>query len=163
MRCTFVAALPAKDSLAVMTFADRPKLVQDLSPDRAAAIAAIGKYQSNGGTALYDAIAESALRLEQVDGRRAIVVLTDGRDENNPGTAPGSVRTLADTSALVKETSSTVFAIGLGAKVDRQTLEFLAQLSGGEAYFPDVSAGRRRVLRPASPFRDPLHIDQQAR
>jgi VWFA-related protein len=147
---SFVKALPAKDSLAVLTFADRPNLVQDLSPDRAAAMAAIDQYTAAGGTALYDAIGESALRLERVDGRRVIVVLTDGRDENSPGTAPGSVRTLQEVAGLVKEVGAPVFGIGLGAKVDRITLEYLAQVSGGESYFPEdvstLAAEYRRVL-----------------
>ena len=30
-------------------------------------------------------------RLKGIEGRRVVVVMTDGRDENNPGTAPGSV------------------------------------------------------------------------
>ena len=147
---SFVAAVRPQDSLAVMIFSDKPRLVQDLSMNRDLALAAIGRYQSAGGTALYDAIGDSVDRLEQVEGRRAIVVLTDGRDENNPGTAPGSVRTLPQISAQVKESASTVFAIGLGPKVDRTTLESLAQLSGGEAYFPEnvstLSAEYRRVL-----------------
>ena len=57
---------------------------------------------------------------------------------------------MAQVSAQVKETASTVFAIGLGPKVDRLALEALAQQSGGEAYFPEnVSAlgtEYRRVL-----------------
>jgi hypothetical protein len=69
-----------------------------------------------------------------------MVVLTDGRDENNPGTAPGSVHTLEDVINLTREIESTTFAIGLGPKVDRATLERLAIESGGESYFPaDVS------------------------
>jgi hypothetical protein len=63
-------------------------------------------------------------------------VLTDGRDENNPGTAPGSVRSLDDVIALVKDTDAVIYSIGLGTKVDRAPLERLARLSGGQAYFP---------------------------
>jgi hypothetical protein len=45
---------------------------------------------------------------------------------------------------------ATVYAIGLGAKVDRAPLEQLAEVSGGEVYYPEnVSAleeNYRRVL-----------------
>jgi Ca-activated chloride channel family protein len=148
---SFVAALPAKDSLGVMTFADRPILAHDLSTNRDSALRAIGTYTAVGGTALYDALGESFLRLQRVKvGRRVVVVLTDGRDEDNPGTAPGSTRTLPDVLALMKEVGATVFGIGLGPKVDRGTIEHIAQASGGESYFPqDVSllaADYRRVL-----------------
>ena len=147
---SFVASVRPQDSLGVMLFSDKPRLMQDFSTNREASLWSIGQYKSGGGTALYDAIGESAERLQKEDTRRAVVVLTDGRDENNPGTAPGSVRTLPQISELVRESGTTVFGIGLGPKVDRATLESLAQVSGGEAYFPEnvstLQAEYRRVL-----------------
>jgi VWFA-related protein len=147
---SFVEALPAKDLLGVVTFADSVELAHDLSTDREGALAAIANYRAAGGTALHDAMHRSVSRLLQSQGRRAVVVMTDGRDENNPGTAPGSVRTLADVLALLKDSGIIVYPIGLGPKVDRDTLERLSKATGGEAYFPlDVStlaAEYRRVL-----------------
>jgi len=147
---SFVASLPAKDNLAVMLFADRPTIVEDLGTDRDASLAAIQKYEAAGGTALYDALFYGLSRLENVTGRRVVVVLTDGRDENNPGTAPGSDHTLPQVLGLLKQVGAMVFGIGLGPKVDRDPLEQLTQTSGGEAYYPeDVSslgAEYRRVL-----------------
>src|SRR5256885_12040359 len=90
----FVAALRPEDSLAPMLFADQAVFVHDLTKDRDAATKAIDGYVATGGTALYDALSDAIARLKKVEGRRAIVVLTDGRDENNPGTGPGSLRTL---------------------------------------------------------------------
>ncbi|HWF84963.1 MAG TPA: hypothetical protein VG222_08960, partial [Vicinamibacterales bacterium] len=63
-------------------------------------------------------------------------VLTDGKDENNPGTAPGSEHTLDEVLKLVNSVNATVFPIGLGTKVERPVLERLAAVSGGEALFP---------------------------
>ena len=69
-----------------------------------------------------------------------LVVMTDGRDENNPGTGPGSTRSFPDVLGHLKESGATVFGIGLGTKVDAKPLETLAELSGGRALFPtDVS------------------------
>src|SRR5262245_53857597 len=132
----FVAALRPEDSLAPLLFADQAVFAHDLTKDRDAVTKAIDGYVANGGTALYDALADALTRLKRVEGRRAIVVLTDGRDENNPGTGPGSLRTLDEVTALVKETNAVIFAIGLGVRVDRPPLERLAHLSGGQAYFP---------------------------
>lgn len=147
---SFVEAMPQKDSLGVMTFADRPELLHDLSTDREGALAAIDKYVSIGGTALYDALHESISRLTRVEGRRAVVIMSDGRDENNPGTAPGSVRRLIDVLGVLKDSNVSVYSIGLGPKVDRETIEKVTQASFGEAYYPqDVStlaAEYRRVL-----------------
>jgi Ca-activated chloride channel homolog len=144
----FVGTLRPEDSLAPLLFADQVFFEHDLTRDRDAANKAIDGYLATGGTALYDALSDALNRLKRVDGRRAIVVLTDGRDENNPGTAPGSLRTLDNVLALVKETDATIFAIGLGVKVDRPLLERLARLSGGQAYFPvEVSELRDQYRR----------------
>lgn len=137
----FVDALRPEDSLAPMLFADQAVFAHDLTKDRQAAAKAIDSYAATGGTALYDALADGLARLKRVEGRRAIVVLTDGRDENNPGTGPGSARTLDDVVAMVKEANATIFTIGLGTKVDRAALEQLARLSGGQAYFPVEASG----------------------
>ena len=146
----FARQLPGKDRVGVITFADRPVLTQDLSVVREFILAAIGRYQAAGGTALYDAIADALARLRKAEGRKAIVVLTDGRDEDNPGTGPGSVRSLDDVLGALEEVDATVYAIGLGPDVDRGTLERIAEVSSGEAYFPaDVTvlgADYRRIL-----------------
>jgi hypothetical protein len=66
--------------------------------------------------------------------------MTDGRDENNPGTGPGSVRKLDDVAALIQQTGAAVFGIGLGVNVDQEPLKKVAEWSGGRAFFPaDVS------------------------
>jgi VWFA-related protein len=136
----FVAALRPEDKVGIMLFADDVTLVQDLTADRAASNQAIDSYRTGGGTALYDAVSTALSRLEHTEGRRVIVAMTDGRDENNPGTAPGSTHTLNDVKRQLKENGTTMFAIGLGTKVDAAPLKELADLSGGRALLPqDVS------------------------
>lgn len=147
---TFVKALRPADQLALTMFADQAAVVHDLTTKREWTIEGIDQYTAKGGTALNDAVYNSLTRLGSVDGRRAIVLLTDGRDENGPGTAPGSRHSLADVLAQIRGLDATIYAIGLGPKVDRPTLEKLASASGGEAFFPqtvDVLAGEyRRVV-----------------
>ncbi len=65
--------------------------------------------------------------------------MTDGRDENNAGTGPGSVHTLDEVrERLLKALDAVVFPVGLGPQIDRPVLEQLARDSGGEAsQFPD--------------------------
>ena len=100
----------------------------------------IDHYVAGGGTALYDAVYDSLSRLKGIDGRRMVIVMTDGRDENNPGTAPGSTHTFQQVLDHLKQVDAVVFTVGLGPKIDRPVLEQLAAVSGGEAYFPaDVS------------------------
>lgn len=144
---TFVGALRAEDKLALMLFADKPELVNDLSLNRKSTEEAIGSYRANGGTALYDAIGDSLALLSREQGRRVVVVMTDGRDEDNPGKGPGSKRTLADVLKLQKESGAVVFGIGLGTQVDREPLERLAAASGGQALFPADAAGLEAQYR----------------
>jgi VWFA-related protein len=147
---TFIKALPPKDSLAMMQFADEVAVTQDFSTNRDAALDAVKLYIANGGTALYDALGESMVRLKDIKGRRAVVVLTDGRDENNPGTAPGSLRTLDDVLADAKTVGAAVFGIALGPRVDRDPLEQLAKMTGGETYYPsdvtELEGEYKRIL-----------------
>jgi Ca-activated chloride channel homolog len=132
----FVGTVRPEDRLAVVVFADQSVVAHDLTQDREAVLRTIAEYRADGGTALYDALCDSFSLVKQVPGRRAIVVLTDGRDENNPGTAPGSTRTWDDVTRALKETEVTVFTVGLGTKIDPNHLKALVAASGGQAYFP---------------------------
>ena len=136
----FVGAVRPEDSLALITFADQPRVEHALGKDRELTLDAIGKYKPAGGTALNDALWDALQQLKIVAGRRAIVVLTDGRDENSASNGPGSAHSIEDVLALGREVGATIFPVGLGTRVDTEVLQHLAKLSGGEAYFsPDPS------------------------
>ena len=146
---SFVRALRPGDQLALLLFADEAVMVHDLTTNRRWTVDAIDQYKASGGTALNDALADALNRLKVVDGRRAIVVLTDGRDENGPGTAPGSRHSFGDVLGLVGQLDVAVYGIGLGPKVDRPVLEKIASTSGGEAFFPETVAGLEGEYRRA--------------
>jgi VWFA-related protein len=143
----FVDALRPEDSLGLLQFADQSALLHDLTTSRESVLKTIDAYTAIGGTALYDALWDGLTRLQQVKGRRAIVVVTDGRDENNPGTAPGSVRTQQEVLDLLPQTETIIYAIGIGPNVDRAFLDKIASVSSGESYFPDNVAGLRDDYR----------------
>jgi VWFA-related protein len=134
---TFVTAVRPEDRLALMMFSDQAAMVHDLTTNRDWTMTGLDQYKATGGTALNDALYSALSRLKPIDGRRAVVVLTDGRDENGPGTAPGSRHSLAEVLAQVEDVDATIYAIGLGPHVDRGLLETLAKRSGGEAFFPE--------------------------
>ena len=145
---SFVQALRPEDSLGLILFADRAVFAHDLSTTRSWSLEAIDRYQASGGTALYDATWNALMRLRGIEGRRVVVLMTDGRDENNPGTGPGSVHGADQVLERLRSVDATVFTIGLGSKIDREPLERLAQESGGEAAFPeDVSLLPREFRR----------------
>ena len=98
-------------------------------------------------------------------GRRVVVVMTDGRDENAASTGPGSTRTWDEVLATARATGATVYAIGFGTNVDTAELDELTRLTGGEAYFTNditraraaLPAGRRR---PAPPLHPGVYVHQ---
>jgi Ca-activated chloride channel homolog len=145
---TFVEALRPQDKLSLLFFSDGVLVAHDLSTNRQTSFDAINDYKPVGGTALYDAMAGALTTLKPVEGRRAVVLMSDGRDENNPGTAPGSRHTLAEVLELVQEVEATILPIGLGTNLDRPGLERFAEISGGLAYFPsDASELRAQFVR----------------
>ncbi len=132
----FVESLRPEDKLSLLFFSDGVVTAHDLGTNRKTSLEAIDSYKPVGGTALYDGLSDAFATLKAVEGRRAVVVMTDGRDENNPGTAPGSRHTLAEVLDMAREVDATVLPIGLGTNLDRAGLERLADISGGIAYFP---------------------------
>jgi VWFA-related protein len=129
----FVSSLKADDPLGIEMFSDRAELAHDLSPARWVSHRNIERYVAHGGTALYDAMVDSMVRLGTVPGRRVVVVMTDGRDENATSTGPGSTHHWEDVLATARTTGATVYAIGFGANVDVARLSELAANTGGEA------------------------------
>ena len=137
---SFVEALKPEDALSVLLFSDVSTFAHDLTTDRRKSVSAVDGYVAHGGTALYDALTDALMRLKQAEGRKIVVLLSDGRDEDNAGTGPGSARNQDDVFSALRDTDTMVYPIGLGPRVDRELLERIAAESGGVAYFPeDVS------------------------
>jgi VWFA-related protein len=135
-----VTAIRPEDSVGMILFSDRAVFAHDLTRNRQWSLQAIDQYKAKGGTALYDAVYDSLQRLRGIEGRRVVVVLTDGKDEDNSGRAAGSTHTFDQVLERLKAVDATVFTIALGTKIDAAPLERLARESGGDAYFPqDVS------------------------
>ena len=146
----FISALRPQDRLSLVLFADESALVHDLTTRRESTLQAVDEYAVRGGTALYDALFDSLARLKPIEGRRAIVVMTDGRDENNPGTGPGSRHSFADVLEELRQVDATIYTIGMGSNVERSVLEQVSRESGGESFFPsaidELPGDYRRVI-----------------
>ena len=101
-----------QDEMFLYRFDSRPELVQGWTEDRQAIRRALGVVKPNGGTAIYDTIAE-ALPLANAGTRRkkALVVISDGNDTSS--------RTKVDQIAsLARRTEVIVYAIGIDASGD---------------------------------------------
>jgi Ca-activated chloride channel homolog len=146
----FVGALRSDDPLGLLVFADAPVVAHGFSLDRSQSARTIGDYTTKGGTALYDGLYDGLGQLATREGRRVLVVMSDGRDENAQSTGPGSTRTWDDVLKQARDIDATVYVVGLGSKVDRARLEQIAAVTGGEAYFTgnasELEQHYRRIL-----------------
>lgn len=132
----FVASLRPEDEIGMIMFANRAEYIHSPTTRRDHALEAIDRYVADGGTALYDALYDSLAQIGDVKGRRVVVVVTDGQDENAQSNGPGSLRAWEDVLRKLQQVEATVYAVGVGSRVDRSRLLELARRSGGAAYFP---------------------------
>lgn len=77
----FVEQLRPEDRVIVISFDDRIRVLSEATNDRFALRSAIRQSETGGGTRLYDALDLVIKdRLNRIDGRKAIVLFTDGVD-----------------------------------------------------------------------------------
>lgn len=127
----FLSALKPSDRAAVLAFGSRVVGFTPLSTDRSAARAAVLEAATAGETALYDATAVALRKLRQANGRRAVVLFTDGEDNRSRMAAEQVID-------LARSSEASVFAVGLGvneAKELVRTLDRIAIETGGRSWF----------------------------
>jgi VWFA-related protein len=155
---SFRRALDPADRIAVMRFSDEIELAQDWRNDEAALARALkAKSLGAGKSAIYDALVLAAAKLNEVAGRRAIILLTSGL--NTAGQAD-----FHDAMAAIQNAGAAVYAFSqteaIAAAIRRQETQIrrrdqtfdgaslallataeaqltaLAEQSGGMIYFP---------------------------
>lgn len=126
----FIDQLKEDDRALVIDFDDKVYLIQDLTSDKAALKEAASSTEALGGTAIYDALHAAFRKLRGIDGRKAIVLLTDGDDTNSQFPFE---RVLEE----AKTQDVLIYAIGLGPTVRKGALKEFTDATGGRAYFVD--------------------------
>lgn len=118
----FLGILEDRDDGLVVTFADGVEIAQPLTGDVGALEAAIEAAEVGGGTALYDAVWRTARMFEGFDGRRVLVLLSDGQDEAASGLEPGSLHTLEEAVDQAQRNEVMIFPIALGRDLHKDYL-----------------------------------------
>jgi VWFA-related protein len=154
----FVDAMSPDDRLLVMHFDDTLHGGDAPVADRRQAKDQLEAITPGGGTALYDALYSAAERLTGIEGRRAIVLLSDGRDQALSDNEPGSLHIFEEALERVQRSDAAVYAIGLGRRLDQEMdleqrrslkdmLDMLARQTGGRSYFPEHPGVLEQVYR----------------
>lgn len=136
---TYVSQMRPGDQAGLMTYDTKTYYVQPITTDTAALTAAIDALVTGGDTAMYNALVEAEKNLEPVNGRKSIIVMTDGLDNKSQSTAD-------DVIAGVGQSGLTISTIGFGdaatkgqVGLDEAGLKSLAEKTGGlYAYAQDA-------------------------
>jgi VWFA-related protein len=126
---SFVETLRPEDQALVIDFDDKVFLVQDLTADHEDLTEAITTTQALGATAIYDAMHAAFRKIQDIKGRRAIVLLSDGDDTASQFSYN---RILEEAKAH----NVIIYGIGLGGG-DRKVLKEFPDVTGGRAFFVD--------------------------
>ena len=130
----FVEQLQPQDRVKVISFDDKVNDLNEFTSNRDLLHAAINRTKSGEGTKVYDAIELAISTIRRINGRKAIVLFSDGMDwHSDHATFEGTVRSLDEEGVVV-------YPIRYDT---RATTEALAREQAGEqAALPTISVIR---------------------
>jgi VWFA-related protein len=139
----FLSLMEPGDRAALVTFSDRVERVQPLTDDMTLLKQSTDIIKAGGHTALFDAIASGVELVQNIPGRRAVIVLTDGIANR------GALDMNQSIAAAVKENVS-VYVIGLGKDVRASRLERIAEETGGFYFYTPSADGLSEIYETIS-------------
>ena len=147
----FVQTLKPEDYVAIVAYDLRPEILSDFSTDRAEAQDGLSRLRFPGFSEanLFDALTDTAQRMQDIEGRKAILVISSGIDTF-------SKQNYGEARKALQNAGVPIYAIGLmqayrdimysyGAISDSANMDFLqadnqlrtfTKETGGMAFFP---------------------------
>lgn len=122
------STLRPRDRAALITFNDHPNLAVKFTNDLPTLAGGLAGLKAERGTSLFDTIVFSLYYFSGIRGQRAILLLSDGKDE-------GSRFTFDDALDYARRAGVTIYSIGLGEDVDKKKLSRLSEETGGRPFF----------------------------
>jgi Ca-activated chloride channel family protein len=131
---------PKYDKAFVVGFDVTPEVTQDFTDNTEALSRGVRSLRPGGGTAMYDALyfacRDKLLRAQQTQSgpvRRAVILLTDGDDNQSHVTREEAIEMAQRAEVIVYTISTNV--TGARQRGDK-VLERIAEATGGRAFFP---------------------------
>jgi Ca-activated chloride channel homolog len=122
------STIKPKDRGSVVTFNDHPRLAVKFTSDATHLAGGLAGLKAERGTALYDSIVFTLYYFNGIKGQRAILLLSDGKDE-------GSRFSYEDALDYARRAGVTIYAIGLGEDIEKKKLAKFAEETGGRSFF----------------------------
>jgi VWFA-related protein len=128
---TYVSQMRPGDQAGLMTYDTKTYIVQPITTDTAALTTAIDALKTGSDTAMFNALVEAEKNLEPVNGRKSIIVMTDGLDNKSQATADEVITGIGQSGLSIS-------TIGFGdatskgqVGLDEASLKSLAEKTGG--------------------------------
>lgn len=167
-------ALRPDDQAMVLSFDGRIQVRSEFTLDRAATERAIGQLRQRGQTRLYDAVTLAVMdRLNRIDHRKAIVLVTDGVDTGSQLTDAAGALAAVDTSNVgvyvVRYDTSDAPGPSLPTSVAGQPWRLAVEETqtkadargAGDRFLERLAAGSGGRLYMARPTVDPRELVEQ--
>lgn len=116
------------ETFSILKFSSQTDVLIESSQNKEKLNAAIESIQTGDQTALYDALVKGFGLLGDAEGRKAVLVLSDGA--NNAGT-----HSLGDVMDIATKAGVSVYSIAVGASAEHQNLARLSEQTGGRCYY----------------------------
>mgnify|MGYP000844637063 CR=1 FL=1 len=132
---TFIKGLDPTDKCSIITFNNKTSVLQDFTNDKYALSNAVFQMRARGGTLLYDSLFTAINKCAIIDGKKAIVLFTDGKDESYSGSKPFSRHTLEEALAHARQVEVPIYVVGIGQDFNENILSAIANESEGTYYY----------------------------
>ena len=141
----FVRALLAEgnpeDRVAVYAFDDQVRQEHGFTHDHAALNQALKRLHGTAGTSLYDAICLVSKELEPRQGRKAIVIVSDGGETTSHWTSHDALQAAQMADAVVYPVVVLPILSDAGRnRAGESFLTYIAHGTGGRPFFPEPNA-----------------------
>jgi len=137
----FAQNLSEGDKARIGLFSHEVRFGPQYTDDISAHLAMLETMKAEGSTALYDSVLAALEELEGVDGRKSLLVFTDG-DDAGPANQ-GSRASIEEVIEGAKQSEVTIYTVGFSGwgpdgseSVNRPFLTTLAESTGGRPFFP---------------------------
>jgi VWFA-related protein len=128
----YVEQMRPGDQAGLLTFNTRVTYLQAITTDRAALLQAINGLDARGDTTMFDALDQAAKILQDVPGRKAIIVLTDGLDNRSTYTPDEVIQAIGAGGLSISTIGlGDPSKLGINSGLDEATLQSLAVRAGG--------------------------------
>jgi len=158
----FVQLLKPEDYLAIIAYDLRTEILSDFTTDRARTAEAMNRLRIPGFSEsnLYDAVVDTARRMQDIEGRKAILLISSGLDTFSKLTYDKARRAIQEAGVPIytisllqaqREVADARGAMGAVARMDflqaDNQMRTFASESGGMSFFPRFQGEYPAVFR----------------